>query len=246
MAAGVLTAGSTDNAIHCVVRAVELEKWYDDRPILRDINLDIAPGGFLALLGANGAGKSTLLKILATLLPPSKGELKLFDQPANSNPIAIRGRIGVISHQPILYRDLTVLENLEFFGKLYGVAHATERALELLEAVRLRHRALEPVRNLSRGMSQRVSIARALMHNPPLLLADEPFAGLDAPSTDDLEKLLTQLHEDGRTIILSNHDLAQSLRLARHAIVLRQGRVVIDRPTSRLTAAEVLREVAGG
>lgn len=227
-----------------VIRANNLDKAYDTRPVLRGINLDVSPGGFLALLGANGAGKSTLLRVLATLIAPTGGELHLFDQPVTRDAVALRARIGMIGHQPILYRDLTVIENLEFFGKLYGVADAAQRGLDLLDQLNLRKRALDPVKNLSRGMTQRVSIARALMHDPPLILADEPFAGLDAPSTVNLERLLADLNAQGRTIILSNHDIAQSLRLARHAVVLRGGAIVIDRPTAHLEPDAVLKEVS--
>lgn len=230
-------------AVRSAVRAIDIDKAYDSRRILRGINLDLAPGSFLALLGANGAGKSTLLRVLSTLIAPSAGALHLFDQPVTRNAAALRARIGMISHQPILYRDLAVLENLEFFGRLYGVADVTRRALDLLDQLHLRKRALDPVRTLSRGMTQRVAIARALMHDPPLILADEPFAGLDAPSAATLERLLGDLHAQGRTIILSNHDIAQSLRLATHAIVLRAGEVVIDRPAAGLDAQAVLEEV---
>ena len=225
------------------VRAIDLSKSYDDRAVLAQVNLDVTPGRFLALLGANGAGKSTLLRVLATLIPPTQGELHLFGQRVRPGAAALRARIGLIGHQPILYRDLTLLENLTFFGKLYGLADAGDRALQLLEQMQLAGRADDTVKTLSRGMTQRVSIARALMHDPPLLLADEPFAGLDAPSVRRLEGLLVELSEQGKTIVLSNHDVSQSLRLAQQALVLRHGRVVIDRPTSRLEADTVLKEI---
>lgn len=226
-----------------VVRAVDLGKWYDNRCVLDAVNLDIVPGSLLTLLGANGAGKSTLLRMLATLTGISRGELFLFGEKATTASTALRARIGMIGHQPILYRDLSVMENLLFFGGLYGISEPRRRAEELLARVGLTDRGGDAVKNLSRGMTQRVAIARALMHDPPLLLADEPFAGLDAPSSTNLERLLNDLQHQGKTIILSNHDIAQSLRLARQVIVLRQGRVVIDRPASKVTVDHVMKEV---
>jgi len=227
-----------------VIAADKLGKAYDDRRVLRDISFAVEPGSFIALLGANGAGKSTLLRVIATLIPATSGTLSLFGESIGDNAAKLRARIGMIGHQPILYRDLTVMENLVFFGKLYDVAHPKLRAAQLLEQLRMAHRANDPVGTLSRGMTQRIAIARSLMHDPALLLADEPFAGLDAPSTRDLEQLLTQLHEQGRTIILSNHDIAQSLKLAQRAVVLRGGRVVIDKNAESLDAEDVLREVS--
>jgi ABC-type multidrug transport system ATPase subunit len=209
------------------------------------VHLAVRDGEFVALLGANGAGKSTLLKILATLMPPSAGQLHLFGQSVASDTAAARGRIGLIGHQAMLYRDLSAMENLVFFGKLYGVRDAAGRARQLLADVGLADRAGDPVKAFSRGMTQRVAIARALMHNPELLLADEPFAGLDAPSTAALERLLAQLHRDGRTIVLVNHDITQSLKLAGRAVVLRQGQVIEDRPSDQLDPAFVLEQVGG-
>ena len=140
----------------------------------------------------------------------------------------------------MLYHDLTALENLTFFGKLYDVPQPRERGLELLTQLGLGTRANDPVKAFSRGMAQRVAIARALLHEPQLLLADEPFAGLDAPSTAMLERLLTRLHETGKTIILANHDIAQSLRLAERAVVLANGCKVIDAAADSLEAGDVL------
>jgi len=228
------------------VYTVALEKWIDDRVILQGITLSIARGQYIGLLGANGAGKSTLLKILATLTAPSGGRLMLFGRNIGRDAGASRRRIGLIGHQSMLYRDLSAFENLEFFGRLYGVGDPAARADELLRAVELADRADDPVKSLSRGMTQRVAIARALVHDPDLILADEPFDGLDAPSSRSLERLLSQLHEGGKTIILANHHIEQSLRLTERAIVLRGGRVVIDSDSRRLTSAAVLKEMERG
>ncbi len=227
------------------VRANGLCKSIDERPILKGIDLEVGRGRFIALLGANGAGKSTLLKLLATLTTPTSGRLELFGMEARGTAaVKVRAKIGLIGHQTMLYHDLSARENLEFFGALYGVADVRKRAMHLLEAMGLATRASDAVKAFSRGMMQRVAIARALMHDPELLLADEPFAGLDAPSTAVLEKVLRDLHAAGKTIVLANHDIGQSLRLAERAVVLRGGKKVIDAGSSELDERRVLQEMS--
>lgn len=225
------------------VRISGLSKRFDERWVLRDINLDVPVGSYLALLGANGAGKSTLLHTLAMLSPATRGELVLFGESANRPGPRLRARIGMIGHQPMLYRDLSAIENLVFFGKLYDVPSPARRALELLERVGLSDRAASPVKTFSRGMVQRLSIARALMHAPDLLLADEPFSGLDVPSVAAVSALLSELHADGKTVILTNHDVRQSLELAQRVVVLRRGGIVSNRSVRETDAEEVTREV---
>jgi ABC-type multidrug transport system ATPase subunit len=146
----------------------------------------------------------------------------------------------MIAHQPMLYRDLSARENLAFFGNLYGLAKPAARIAELLDMVGLPDRADDPVKTLSRGMTQRIAIARALMHDPQLLLADEPFDGLDAPSSQALEELLRRLRGQGRTLIVSNHDIPQSLRLTDHVIVLKGGRIVLNTLAAGLAPTDVL------
>jgi heme exporter protein A len=225
------------------VSALALGKLIDGRPILHDITLDVPAGEFLAILGANGAGKSTLLKVIATLTTASTGQLRLFGQRVTRDSAALRARIGLIGHQSMLYRDLTARENLEFFGRLYGVSNPPARARQLLEVVGLADRANDPVKSFSRGMVQRVAIARALVHDPQLMLADEPFDGLDAPSVAATESLLEHLNSLGKTIILVNHDIPQSLQLARRIVVLRRGTISIDAPARTLDIGTMLREV---
>jgi len=226
-----------------VVQALDLSKQIDGRAVLQEVSLEVLAGRFVVVIGANGAGKSTLLKILATLMRPNSGELRLFGRPVRGDGSPLRARIGLISHQSMLYRELSACENLVFFGRLYGVRNPRERALELLEMVGLADRADDAVKTFSRGMTQRAAIARALVHEPDLLLADEPFAGLDVPSVDRLQVILARLQASGKTIILSHHDVDQSLRMGQQAIVLRQGRVVVDRCTRKLDSATVLREM---
>ena len=226
------------------IRVSKLTKTLDERPILRGIDLEIADGEYVALLGANGAGKSTLLRILATLIPPTSGQIELMGQPLARNAVALRSRIGLIAHQSMLYRDLSAAENLRFFAGLYELNDSESRVERMLKMIGLVDRADDPVKNFSRGMTQRVSIARALLHDPQLILADEPFAGLDAPSTTALENLFAKLNSAGKTIVLVNHDIEQTLRITERAIVLRQGIIAMDQQTHRLYAREVLSEVA--
>lgn len=224
-------------------------KTIDDRVILEQLDLTIPAGQFVALLGANGAGKSTLLKIVSGLLEPSEGEIRLFGKTPRRGGSALRAKIGLLGHQPMLYRDLSARENLEFFARLYDCPEPRRRAAELLDAVGLSDRADDPIRDFSRGMTQRVSIARALVNDPRLILADEPFAGLDVPSTLSIEKLFHEMHASGKTILLVNHDVGQSLRIADRVIVLFAGTVALDRPASAVSVAtvlSVLSEGAGG
>ena len=214
-------------------------KQIDDRPILNSINLSISPGDFVALLGANGAGKTTLLNILATLTSPSRGEFRLFGLTPAQGKSVLRSRIGLLGHQPMLYRDLSARENLVFFARLYLLDNFAARADELLELMGLADRAGDPVAAFSRGMTQRLSIARALLHNPELLLADEPFAGLDVPSTQSIERLFARLNQAGKTILIVNHDIPQSLRLAKRVVVLRDGGVALDCPVTQVDAAGI-------
>ncbi len=227
------------------VEADRLGKSIDEKPILRDLTFSIPTGQYCTLLGANGAGKSTLLNVLATLIAPTTGTLSMFGHPVGKAMTDLRGKIGMIGHNPMLYRDLSALENLVFFGRLYGVAKPQGRAEELLEFVNLTNRRHDPVKSFSRGMTQRVAIARALMHEPDMLLSDEPFAGLDAPSTAALETMLARLQGEGRTIILANHDIEQSTRLTERVLVLRAGRLVLDAPTAGLTKGTIMAEVMG-
>jgi heme exporter protein A len=227
-----------------VVRLVGVGKSIDDRKVLRHINLEVAAGEFVGILGANGAGKSTLLKVIATLTPATTGRIELFGQPLTRDAVALRSRIGLIGHQSMLYRDLTARENLEFFARLYGLRNATNRVAQALTMIGLSSRSDDAVKTFSRGMTQRVAIARALLHDPELLLADEPFAGLDAPSIQSLEQLLADLGTAGKTVIMVNHDIEQTLRIADRAVLLRHGKVVLDQPTHRLYAQEVLSEVS--
>ncbi len=217
------------------IEASGLGRDIDDRAILDGVNLRVPEGAFISILGPNGAGKTTLLHILATLTRPTRGDLRLLGQPVSRATVrGLRCRIGMIGHQPMLYRHLSARENLHMFGRLYGLTNVGNRADALLEKVGLLDRGDDAVATFSRGMVQRIAIARALMHEPALLLADEPFAGLDVASMRALEGLLQSLHAAGKTIFMSSHDPAQSLRLAQRVLVLRCGTLIANCPTEEV------------
>jgi heme exporter protein A len=248
----VTAFASVAPAVHSVAATVEavasveargLERSIDGRRVLCGIDLTVRRGDFVGVLGANGAGKSTLIKLFATLAPPTGGQLLLWGTPIQKVGPALRRRIGLIDHNLMLYRDLSARANLEFFAHLYGLSNARARAIEALRAMGLERRADDAVKSFSRGMAQRVAIARALLHDPDLLLADEPFTGLDAASAAGLEQLFADLRDAGRTIIMVNHDVAQTLRAADRVVVLRRGRVALDRSTRGADATSVLAEV---
>ncbi len=173
----------------------------------------------------NGAGKTTLVKVLTTLTNPSKGEALVVGYNVVEDAVELREHIGLISHNPLLYPDLTAEENLLFFADMYGIDDPAARVRELLEAVELDHRRLDPVRAFSRGMLQRLSIARALLHKPEVIFLDEPYSGLDPHAMDILDSLIGQIRAE-HTFVMISHDLAKGLELCSHALILAKGKVV--------------------
>jgi heme exporter protein A len=192
---------------------------YGERPALAGVSLELEPGETLAVFGSNGAGKSTLLRVLATLLRPHGGSARVLGARLPAEAWRVRGRVGYLGHDPLLYRDLTVRENLRLYARLYGVDAA--RADELIAAVGLDRRAGDPVRELSRGMMQRTAVARAVVHDPPLLLLDEPYAGLDPAAVALLDPLIGRA--SGRTRVVVSHDVERALGDADRALGLRGG-----------------------
>jgi heme exporter protein A len=208
------------------LRISGLRKSYGSREALRGINLDLQRGEFLCLFGPNGAGKSTLLKIVATLLRPSAGQVKVQDYDLEEHPEQYRAQLGMVSHQSFVYQDLSVLENLEFYATLYGVEQPREKALELLEEVKLADRYDMLAANLSRGMQQRLTIARALVNDPALLLLDEPYTGLDEHAASVLRDQLQILHSRKRTIVMVTHNLRRGMESATRLGILVRGELV--------------------
>ena len=203
--------------------AIELEdlgRAYGERTALAGVTLTLEPGRTLAVFGANGAGKTTLLRILATLLKPHAGRARVLGRDLPADGWAVRGRIGLLAHDPLLYRELSARENLRFHARLHGVAEA--RVEGLLDQVGLRTRADEPVRTLSRGMAQRVAICRVSLHEPELLLLDEPLANLDPGAAEAVEPLIGRNAGPARVVI--SHDVEHGLAEADLVLGLKQGR----------------------
>ena len=197
--------------------------------VLAGIDLTVEPGELLVLLGPNGAGKTTLLRVLATLLRPSGGTLQLFGEDASRRPPATRRLIGHVGHESACYPDLSGRENLEFYAALYGVPNADDRIAELLRWSGLEAAARRPVRVYSRGMTQRLALARALLHGPELLLLDEPFSGLDLAAAQRLQALLAELARAGHAIVLSTHDVERVAAVATRIAILHRGSIAWTR-----------------
>ena len=206
---------------------------------LRGVTLLIPEGQTFALFGPNGAGKSTLLRIIASLGRPSSGTVSIRGIDVRQSPEQVRGRIGLISHQTLLYDDLTARENLTFYGKMYGLKNLRICVDEALETVGLHDRHNDRVRGFSRGMKQRLAIARATLHQPEILLLDEPFTGLDTAARSLLSNMIRTLRSKGRTILLVTHDLGQGLTLASHFGILRLGELIHQSPTEAISEADL-------
>jgi heme exporter protein A len=204
----------------------DLSRTFGARKALDGVSFELPKGAFLSIFGPNGAGKTTMLKVLSTLTNASKGSAKVMGLDVVQDAVELRERIGFISHNPLLYPDLTAEENLEFFSDLYCIDNQKDRIRELLTAVELDHRRLDPVRTFSRGMIQRLSIARALLHRPDVIFLDEPYSGLDPHAMDILDSLIAQIR-DQHTFVMISHDLSKGLELCSHALILARGKVVL-------------------
>jgi heme exporter protein A len=220
--------------------AVELRgvgKVYGRQRALGGVDLRLAAGQATALLGPNGAGKSTLVGILSTLVQPSSGEASYGGRAADAE---VRGAIGLLSHESLVYGDLSGRENVRFFARLYGVAEADRASDALIDRVGLAAAADRPTRTYSRGMLQRVSLARALVHRPQLLLLDEPFTGLDRAGVELLQRLLAEERARGAILVVVSHDLAALVGLIDRVAVLERGRLVADSPAPAERSAAAL------
>jgi heme exporter protein A len=209
-----------------VIEARGISRWFAGVHAVEAVDLQVEAGEAVALFGPNGAGKTTLLRMLATLLRPTRGDLRLFGRPVSDGGGYARRRIGFLSHQSFLYPDLTPTENLEFYARMFRVATPAARVHQLLEQVGLLGWAHRPVRTLSRGLEQRCALARALLHEPDLLLMDEPFTGLDVDAGSMLRHMLRRAHAHGTALLMTTHDLAQGFALCRRAIILVRGRLM--------------------
>ena len=207
------------------IETKKLSKVFGNRKAVDDVTISVPKGAFLSIFGPNGAGKTTLLRVLSTLSRATSGTATLMGVDLKEDPDRARDHIGLISHNSMLYPDLTAEQNLMIYARLYGVVEPEARVLDLLEAVELKHRRLDVVRTFSRGMTQRLSIARALIHDPGVVFLDEPYSGLDPHAVEIFDELIEQQRE-GRTFVMVSHDLQKGFAMCTHALVLAKGRVV--------------------
>jgi heme exporter protein A len=229
------TTAAADAGHEPAVELRDVGRRYGERVALAGVTLTLPAGRTLAVFGANGAGKTTLLRILATLLRPHAGEARVLGSTLPRESWRVRGRVGLLSHEPLLYRDLSARENLRFHAALHDVG--PDRVEEVLEAVGLARRGDEPVRALSRGMAQRVAIARAVLHRPDLLLLDEPLANLDPGAAESVAPLIGR--RAGVARVLISHDVEAGLAEADVVLGLRAGRPALLAPAAEVGAADV-------
>jgi len=232
---------STPIAQSPIVEIQNLKKSYAFKPILRGIDLTLLQGQRMAVLGSNGAGKTTLLRILACLDKPTSGTVRIAGLDLTHNPQHVRQLTGLVAHQPYLYEELTALENLLFFGRMYNVTKARERAIDLLQRVGLERRIQERVSALSRGQVQRLAWARALLHDPHLLLLDEPETGLDHNGNTLIDALFAEHTHRGGSVLFTTHQLERALLMSEQIVLLSGGRIALQRASADLTLDELRR-----
>lgn len=223
-----------------MIKIQGLTKNYGLNAVLRGVNLHVHPGEFVTLVGSNGAGKTTLMRIVAAMLRPSSGQVQIGGWGLPEHAEKVRRHIGLVSHHALLYGDLTAAENLSFFARLYQLDNQEERIANALRLVGLAARQRDPVRSFSRGMLQRLTIARATLHEPDVLLLDEPYTGLDQDATRLLDELLRQESERGRTIFMITHDLVRGLDLGHQIAILDRGKIAKIVARESVSPAEFL------
>lgn len=223
-----------------MIHVRKLVKRFGLRTVLRGLEFQVEPGEFVALLGPNGAGKTTFLRILASLSRPTLGEVWIAGYRLPSQAAAVRRRLGVVSHQPLLYGDLTAEENLRFYARMYGVGQSARQISEVLDLVGLPARRRDLVRTFSRGMQQRLAIGRAVLHDPDVLLLDEPHTGLDQDASAMLDTILQEVAARGRTVVMTSHDLSRAADLASRFDVISRGVITASAKREELNPNELL------
>lgn len=218
----------------------QLVKRFGLKTVLRGLDFQVEAGEFVALLGPNGAGKTTFLRILASLSRPTFGEVSIAGHRLPGQAAAVRRRIGVVSHLPLLYGDLSAEENLRFYGRMYGIANLDRRVAEVLSLVGLGTRRRDLVRTFSRGMQQRLAIGRAVIHDPDVMLFDEPHTGLDQDACAMLDTVLREVAASGRTVVMTSHDLVRAADLATRFDVLSRGVIVASIKADEIAPDELL------
>ena len=213
-----------------LIAVEKLDKTFGARWALRGISFRVMPGDIVALVGPNGAGKTTLLRALTTLARPNAGKIFIGKIPLLQHANAARAALGFVGHQTFMYDDLTAFENLTFYARLYDLPDATARIHTVAQRVGIAHRLNDVTRTLSRGLQQRLTIARMLLHEPAVLLLDEPYTGLDKVAADLLDAMMLDAKSEGRAVLFSTHDLERGLAIADRAIIMKNGRIVHDLP----------------
>jgi heme exporter protein A len=206
-----------------MIEVRKLVKRFGLKTVLRGLDFHVEPGEFVAILGPNGAGKTTFLRILSSLSRPSLGEVRIAGYQLPAEASHLRRRLGVVSHLPLLYGDLTAEENLRFYGRMYSLPDLNHRISTVLELVGLAPRRRDLVRTFSRGMQQRLAIGRAVLHDPEVMLFDEPYTGLDQDASSMLDVVLRDVAAAGRTVVMTSHDLVRTADLASRFDVLSRG-----------------------
>ncbi len=226
--------------LNLMITVRKLVKRFGLKTVLRGMDFSVASGEFVALLGPNGAGKTTFLRILSSLSRPTMGSVNIAGYSLPGQAAAVRRRLGVVSHLPLLYGDLTAEENLRFFARMYNVPHADQRISEVLDLVGLSSRRRDLVRTFSRGMQQRLAIGRAVLHDPEVMLFDEPHTGLDQDACLMLDTVLREVAARGRTVVMTSHDLARVADLASRFDVLSRGVITATVQRSQIEPNELL------
>jgi heme exporter protein A len=233
-----------------MIKARKVTKVFGLRPVLRGVNLTVAEGEFITLFGPNGAGKTTFLRIVSSLSRPTTGVVSVAGWELPRYAAQVRGVLGIVSHMPLLYGDLSAEENLRFYARMYNLESATRaaRIAAVLEAVGLKKRTHDLVRTFSRGMQQRLAIARAVLHDPPVLLLDEPYTGLDQDAASTLDGVLRDVATRGRTVLMTTHDIVRGLAMADRVVILSKGVIAHEQVSSGLDAvtfASIYADVTG-
>jgi heme exporter protein A len=223
-----------------MIEVKKLIKRFGLKTVLRGVDFHVERGEFVAMLGPNGAGKTTFLRILSTLARPSLGEVKVAGYRLPHEAAQVRARLGVVSHMPLLYGDLTAAENLEFYARMYGITNYQPRITEVLELVGLENRRHDLVRTFSRGMQQRLAIGRAVLHDPEVMLFDEPYTGLDQDASSMLDEVLRSVAAQGRTVVMTSHDLARAEDLASRFDILSRGVISASATRASLGTSNLL------
>jgi heme exporter protein A len=223
-----------------MITVKKLVKRFGLKTVLRGLDFEVQPGEFVALLGPNGAGKTTFLRVLSSLSRPSLGSVQVAGYSLPNEAAAVRARLGVVSHLPLLYGDLSAEENLRFYGRMYNIADIEPRITEVLEMVGLENRRRDLVRTYSRGMQQRLAIGRAVLHDPDVVLFDEPYTGLDQDASSMLDDVLKTVAAKGRTVVMTSHDLARAEDLATRFDILSRGVITASSNRADLGSGNLL------